>query len=49
MPTFLDRGVAFDREIEDQEYGCRDFDVRDPDGHLIGLMMEAPKGYALSK
>jgi methylmalonyl-CoA/ethylmalonyl-CoA epimerase len=20
--------------------------VRDPDGHLIGLMMEAPKGYA---
>jgi methylmalonyl-CoA/ethylmalonyl-CoA epimerase len=23
--------------------------VRDPDGHLIGLMMEAPKGYALSK
>lgn len=23
--------------------------LRDPDGHLIGLMMEAPKGYALSK
>jgi len=22
--------------------------VRDPDGHLIGLMMEAPKGYQLS-
>lgn len=21
--------------------------IRDPDGHLIGLMMEAPKGYAL--
>jgi len=21
--------------------------VKDPDGHLIGLMMEAPKGYAL--
>ena len=20
--------------------------VRDPDGHLIGLMMEAPRGYA---
>ena len=20
--------------------------IRDPDGHLIGLMMEAPKGYA---
>jgi methylmalonyl-CoA/ethylmalonyl-CoA epimerase len=23
--------------------------LRDPDGHLIGLMMEAPKGYALTK
>lgn len=23
--------------------------VRDPDGHLIGLMMEAPKGYAPPK
>jgi methylmalonyl-CoA/ethylmalonyl-CoA epimerase len=22
--------------------------IRDPDGHLIGLMMEAPKGYAPS-
>lgn len=22
------------------------FFVKDPDGHLIGLMMEAPKGYA---
>ncbi len=21
--------------------------IRDPDGHLLGLMMEAPKGYAL--
>ena len=31
------RGVPFDRDIEDQDYGCRDFDVRDPDGHLIGI------------
>ena len=31
------RGVAFDREPEDQPYGCRDFDIRDPDGHLIGI------------
>jgi uncharacterized glyoxalase superfamily protein PhnB len=31
------RGVAIDRDIEDQFYGCRDFDVRDPDGHLIGI------------
>jgi catechol 2,3-dioxygenase-like lactoylglutathione lyase family enzyme len=31
------RGVAFDRAVEDQPYGCRDFDFRDPDGHLIGI------------
>ena len=31
------RGVAIDRDIEDQDYGCRDFDLRDPDGHLIGI------------
>jgi len=31
------RGVQFDREPEDQPYGCRDFDIRDPDGHLIGI------------
>ena len=31
------RGVTIDRDIEDQDYGCRDFDLRDPDGHLIGI------------
>jgi catechol 2,3-dioxygenase-like lactoylglutathione lyase family enzyme len=31
------RGVALDREPEDQPYGCRDFDIRDPDGHVIGI------------
>ena len=31
------RGVPFAREIETQDYGCRDFDVRDPDGHIIGI------------
>ena len=31
------RGVKIDRAIEDQDYGCRDFDIRDPDGHLIGI------------
>jgi catechol 2,3-dioxygenase-like lactoylglutathione lyase family enzyme len=30
-------GVAFEREPEDQPYGCRDFDIRDPDGHIIGI------------
>lgn len=31
------RGVVIDRDIENQDYGCRDFDIRDPDGHLIGI------------
>jgi len=31
------RGVAIIREPEDQPYGCRDFDIRDPDGHIIGI------------
>jgi predicted enzyme related to lactoylglutathione lyase len=31
------RGVEITREIEDQDYGCRDFDIRDPDGHVIGI------------
>ena len=31
------RSVPFHREIETQDYGCRDFDVRDPDGHIIGI------------
>ena len=30
-------GVTIDRDIEDQDYGCRDFDLRDPDGHVIGI------------
>ena len=33
------RGVAIERDIEDQDYGCRDFDIRDfdisPDGREI--------------
>ena len=29
------QGVAIERDIETTEYGCRDFDVRDPDGHII--------------
>jgi predicted enzyme related to lactoylglutathione lyase len=39
-----ERGVVFDRAIEDQDYGCRDFDVRDPDGHVIGVGQELAKG-----
>jgi catechol 2,3-dioxygenase-like lactoylglutathione lyase family enzyme len=38
------RGLSFAREIEDQDYGCRDFDIRDPDGHLIGIGQTLTKG-----
>ena len=31
------RDVEIVREIEDQDYGCRDIDIRDPDGHVIGI------------
>jgi len=36
------RGFAFDRAPEDQPYGCRDFDIRDPDGHIIGIGQSEP-------
>jgi catechol 2,3-dioxygenase-like lactoylglutathione lyase family enzyme len=31
------RGVDIVRGPEDQDYGCRDLDIRDPDGHVIGI------------
>jgi catechol 2,3-dioxygenase-like lactoylglutathione lyase family enzyme len=34
---FAARGVDIARELCDAEYGLRDFDVRDPDGHLIAF------------
>jgi catechol 2,3-dioxygenase-like lactoylglutathione lyase family enzyme len=37
---FALRGVEITREPEDQPYGCRDFDIRDPDGHMIGFGKE---------
>jgi uncharacterized glyoxalase superfamily protein PhnB len=40
LTELTSRGVAIDRAIEGQFYGCRDFDVRDPDGHLIGIGQE---------
>lgn len=30
-------GVEIVRGPEDMPYGCRDFDIRDPDGHLIAF------------
>ena len=34
------RGVEIVRAVENQPYGCRDFDIRDPDGHTIGIGQE---------
>ena len=31
------RGVAVIRGPVDQPYGCREIDIRDPDGHIIGI------------
>jgi catechol 2,3-dioxygenase-like lactoylglutathione lyase family enzyme len=37
LAEFKTAGVAIKRDICTTEYGCRDFDVRDPDGHVIGF------------
>lgn len=31
------RGTEIMRGPENMEHGCREFDVRDPDGHIIGF------------
>jgi catechol 2,3-dioxygenase-like lactoylglutathione lyase family enzyme len=31
------RGVAIIRGPVDQPYGCREIDIRDPDGHIVGI------------
>jgi len=33
--ALTERGVAVERCPEDAPYGCRDMDLRDPDGHLL--------------
>ncbi len=37
LREFRAAGVDIAREIEEAPYGLRDFDVRDPDGHLLGI------------
>jgi catechol 2,3-dioxygenase-like lactoylglutathione lyase family enzyme len=37
LHEFRAAGVDIARDIEDAPYGLRDFDVRDPDGHLLGI------------
>ncbi|MEX0343753.1 MAG: VOC family protein [Rhizobiaceae bacterium] len=34
---FCAAGIAINRKPEEAPYGCIDFDVRDPDGHLIAF------------
>lgn len=35
LTEFRAKGVTIEREIENTPYGLRDFDIRDPDGHII--------------
>jgi len=39
-----EKGAEIVRGPEDMEYGCRDFDVRDPDGHLIAFGQDLQPG-----
>ncbi len=41
---FSDKRVDIARGIEEMPYGCRDFDVRDPDGHLIAFGQDIQPG-----
>jgi len=39
------RGVEILRGPENTDYGCREIDIRDPDGHIIGFGQDiAPSG-----
>jgi len=40
------RGATLLRGPEDQPYGCRDFDVRDPDGHIVCFGQDLDPGPA---
>jgi predicted enzyme related to lactoylglutathione lyase len=39
-----DRGCAILRGPEDMDHGCREFDVRDPDGHIIAFGQDLDPG-----
>ena len=41
---FKEAGAEIIRGPEDMPYGCRDFDVRDPDGHLIAFGQDLQPG-----
>ncbi|MEM9026935.1 MAG: VOC family protein [Pseudomonadota bacterium] len=46
VDEFRNRGAEILREPEDQPYGCRDFDVRDLDGHVIAFGQDLVPGPA---
>lgn len=35
--SFREAGVSIERELEEAPYGLLDFDIRDPDGHIIAF------------
>ena len=37
LTDFREAGVPIEREPEETPYGMRDFDIRDPDGHIIAF------------
>jgi predicted enzyme related to lactoylglutathione lyase len=41
---FRDLGIAIHREIDDAPYGCRDFDVADPDGYVLAFGQDLNPG-----
>ena len=42
--ALVERGVEIARVPEDMFYGCRDMDVRDPDGNLLGFGQDLSPG-----
>lgn len=40
------RGVEIIRGPENMEHGCREFDVKDPDGHILGFGQDMDPGQA---
>lgn len=43
---YREKGVEIVRELEDAPYGLRDFDIRDPDGHIIAFGHDLEQGKA---
>ena len=44
LQEFRSRGVEAIRGPEDQPYGCRDFDIKDLDGHILAFGQDLQPG-----